>query len=69
MTALSIFYAPDAYSLRGKVMGRQSAGAALMQAIADARLEGLWCYANSQAAASDCAQTLADMGAPRTGVA
>lgn len=65
----AIYYEPSAYTLKGKVMGRQAAGAALMQAIADTRPDKLWCYANSRAAAATCAQTIAELGSPRTGVA
>lgn len=66
--SLAILYAAEAYSLSGKIMGRQSTGAALMQAIADTKPSRLLCYAASRAAAQNCAQTLASLGSPRTGV-
>lgn len=49
-------------------MGRQSAGVAFMQAVADTRPARLVCYARSRSAAGDCAQTLTELGALRTGV-
>lgn len=68
MTDYAIHYEASAYSFREKVMGRQSAGAAFMQAIADSRPGRITCYARNKAAAQDCAQTLASLGATRTGV-
>ncbi|GJD78043.1 glycosyltransferase family 4 protein [Methylobacterium gregans] len=68
MNNAAIYYEPSAFHLRGKVMGRQSAGAAFMQAVADARPNRVWCYASARVHAQDCAQTLTELGAPRTGV-
>lgn len=69
MSQFAILYDPSAYSMKGKVMGRQSTGAAFLKAIADARLSTLGCYTGSRAAAQECAQQIAELGAPRTGVA
>lgn len=65
----AILYESSAYSLKGKIMGRQATGAALMQTIANSRPEKLWCYTHTRASAQLCAQTLGELGAPRTGVA
>ena len=68
MTDYAIHYEASAYSFREKVMGRQSAGAAFMQAVADSRPGHITCYARNKAGAENCAQTLASLGASRTGV-
>lgn len=62
----AIYYEPEAYSMDGKVMGRQSAGAAFMQAVADSGMNHLWCYARTEIEASHCVSTLARLGAERT---
>ena len=49
-------------------MGRQSAGAAFLQAVADTQPEQLWCYAPSNAIAEDCAANLKALGASQTRV-
>ncbi len=68
MTPFALYYVPDAYSLKGKVMGRQSAGVAFLRAVANTRPDRLWCYARSRADAQTCAQELVELGSPRTGV-
>lgn len=68
MNKFAIYYDPSAYSLKGKVMGRQSAGLSFIRAIADSRPGKVWCYASTPSEAKGCAQTLADLGSPRTGV-
>lgn len=69
MSPFALYYVPDAYSLKGKVMGRQSAGVALLRAAANTRPDRLWCYARSRADAQTCAQEFSELGSPRTGVA
>ena len=68
MVDFSIYYETDGYSFKNKVMGRQSAGIALIRAIANAAPEKLWCYARSQLAAKECADMLSHYGAKTTGV-
>lgn len=67
MQNFSIYYEPSAFSLKDKLMGRQSAGLGFMQALANARLPELGCYASAQGA-KDCARLLTELGSPRTGV-
>src|SRR5262249_37491871 len=59
----------EGYTLAGKIMGRQAAGAAFVRAIAKARLPRLWCYSASREFAVRLANQLADLGAAKTGVA
>lgn len=69
MTGFALYYEPSAYSMQGRLMGRQSAGAAFLQAVANTRPERLWCYAQRRASAVDCAKVLSDLGANKTGIA
>ncbi|WP_092495933.1 glycosyltransferase family 4 protein [Faunimonas pinastri] len=69
MSKFAIYYEPEAYSLKGKLMGRQSAGAAFMRAVAKAAPERVWAYARARAGAEQMARELAESGAPKTGVA
>lgn len=55
--------------MAGKIMGRQSTGAALMQAIANSRPEKVWCYTHTRASAQQCARTIAELGSTRSGIA
>lgn len=41
----ALTYAPNAFDLRGKVMGRQSAGLGFLRGALAAKPERLWCYA------------------------
>lgn len=68
MVDYAIHYDASAYSFQQRVMGRQSAGAAFMRAIADSRPESITCYARSRADAVDCARFISNLGSPRTGV-
>lgn len=68
MDTFAIYYEPSAYSLRGKVMGRQSAGASFVRAVANHSFDKLWCYSNVRSAAQDCARTLEELGSKRTKV-
>lgn len=68
MIDYAILFDATAYSTKARMMGRQSAGVAFMQAIADTRPSRLSCYARSRKAAGECAQTLTELGSPRTGV-
>lgn len=63
-----LYFEPSAYSLKGKVMGRQSAGLAFLRAVAGTRPERLWCYAAGREAAVACAEAMAEHGSPRTGI-
>ena len=65
----AIYYHPEGYTLAGKIMGRQAAGAAFVRAIAKACLPRLWCYSASREFAVRLANQLADLGAKKTGVA
>lgn len=66
--SLALCYEPEGFSLSGKVMGRQSAGAGFMQALADARPDQVWSYSYTEAASQDCASTLTKLGAADTTV-
>lgn len=66
--SLALCYEPEGFSMTGKVMGRQSAGAAFMQALADARPDRIWSYSYTEAASQDCASTLTKLGAADTTV-
>ena len=50
--------AAGSYDIRGKLMGRQSAGVGFLRAVLDARPERLWCHAQDRAGAetfaADC---------------
>ena len=65
----AVYYHPEGYTLAGKIMGRQAAGAAFVRAIAKACLPQLWCYSASREFAVRLANQLADLGATKTGVA
>lgn len=68
MSGLAILYSPDEFSLKKKIMGRQSASIAFLQAVADAQPKELWCYTHGLDGARRCAQQIAELGSPRTGV-
>ena len=65
----AVYYHPEGYTLAGKIMGRQAAGAAFVRAIAKACLPRVWCYSASREFAVGLANQLADLGATKTGVA
>ena len=68
-STFAVYYHPEGYSLAGKIMGRQAAGAAFVRAIAKACLPRLWCYSLSRDFAVRLAHQLSDLGATKTGVA
>ena len=47
----ALFYAGGAYDIRGKLMGRQSAGQGFLKAAVAAKPRRLWCYASTRAEA------------------
>ena len=65
----AVYYHPEGYTLAGKIMGRQAAGAAFVRAIARACVPRLWCYSASRESAVGLADQLAELGAMKTGVA
>ena len=67
MSRLAILYEPEAYTLDRAIMGRQSAGAAFLRAVAKAAPERVWCYARSRQRAQEMADALSRHGAGRTG--
>lgn len=65
----AIYYAPEAFVLgREVLMGRQSAGAGFLRAIANYGPEALWCYSGHPMRAEECAEALRNFGCPKTQV-
>jgi glycosyltransferase involved in cell wall biosynthesis len=61
----AIFWVQEAYSLgRDVIMGRQSAGAGFIRAVAAAKPDELFCYAKSRADAEAFKRVVQDNGAP-----
>ena len=64
---LAIFWVPEAYTLSPKlIMGRQSAGAGFLRAIAAAKPQHLFCYARSREEAEAFKRTVQENGGSRT---
>ena len=64
----AVYYETDAFSLKNKVMGRQSAGVGFVKALARSKPAKAWCYARTQAGATEMAEQLAHNGAGDTEV-
>jgi glycosyltransferase involved in cell wall biosynthesis len=64
----ALHFEPSAYTLAGKIMGRQAAGASFLRAIAKAQLPVVHALAPDLEQARTLANELARLGAPRTGV-
>jgi glycosyltransferase involved in cell wall biosynthesis len=65
----ALYYHPNAYTFRSKIMGRQAAGLGFLRAVAHARLPRIWCYSHTREFAVQLANQLAELGAVKTGVA
>jgi alpha-maltose-1-phosphate synthase len=64
---LALLWVPEAYSLGNhSIMGRQSAGAGFIRAIAAAAPPRLFCYANTRAEAEEFKRTIESNGGPDT---
>jgi hypothetical protein len=64
---VAIFWVPEAYALSPKlIMGRQSAGAGFLRAIAAAKPQRLFCYARSREEAEAFKRAVQESGGSRT---
>jgi starch synthase len=66
---VAIFWVPEAYTLSPKlIMGRQSAGAGFLRAIASVKPQHLFCYSRSKEEAEEFKHTFHENGAPDTAI-
>jgi alpha-maltose-1-phosphate synthase len=66
---VAIFWVPEAYTLgQNLVMGRQSAGAGFLRAIAETQPQHLFCYARSKEEAEEFKRAIESNGGPDTAI-